>query len=226
MHVDNHVLAIFKPAGVPSVPDDSGDESALDVAKDWVRERYAKPGAVFLGVVHRLDRPVCGVLAFARTSKAASRMSAAFRDGRVDKVYLGLSEGEPREREGVIEQWLVKDEVHNKVRAVDHSRAAATGAKLARTVWRVLSRSQGRALFELRPASGRAHQLRHAALALAGPLCGDRKYGARAPWPSHALALFALRLELPHPTVGDRLRIEVPHALWPDWAAPARAAME
>lgn len=220
------MLAVFKPSGLPSVPDESGDRSALDDAKEYVRERYAKPGAVFLGVVHRLDRPVCGVLAFARTSKAASRMSAAFREGAVEKVYLGLCEGEPREREGLIEQWLVKDEALNRVHVVEPDRAGAAGAKLARTAWRVLARSQGRALLEFRPASGRAHQLRHAALALAGPLCGDRKYGARSAWPSHALALFAQRLELPHPTAGRRLRIEVPHALWPDWAAPGRAAME
>ncbi|MEO6708603.1 MAG: pseudouridine synthase, partial [Planctomycetota bacterium] len=93
LHDDNHVLALIKPAGVPSVPDESRDESALDAARDFVKERYKKPGAVFLGVGHRLDRPVGGILVFARTSKAAARLSEQFRANSVRKTYLALGEG-------------------------------------------------------------------------------------------------------------------------------------
>jgi 23S rRNA pseudouridine1911/1915/1917 synthase len=133
---DNHLLALDKPAGMPSVPDDSGDPSLLDEAKAWLKEKYAKPGAVFLGVVHRLDRPVSGVQLFARTSKAASRLSESWRSGAARKEYLGWSEARsPRaeaEGGGELEQWLLKDEARNVVRVV---RPDAADAKRATTRW-------------------------------------------------------------------------------------------
>ena len=103
---DNHVLAIQKPAGLPSVPDESGDESALDLARAWVKQEYNKPGDVFLGVVHRLDRPVSGVLCFGRTSKGAARLTEALRERRVQKTYLGVVQGELT-GEGFLEQNLL-----------------------------------------------------------------------------------------------------------------------
>ncbi|MBK8180771.1 MAG: RluA family pseudouridine synthase [Planctomycetes bacterium] len=215
LHDDNHVLALLKPAGVPSVPDDSRDESALDAAKDYVKHRHRKPGAVFLGVVHRLDRPVGGVLVFARTSKAASRLSEQFRSGRARKTYLGLGEGLTGGREGLLEQWLLKDEARNVSSVVD---AGVPGAKEARTRWRVLGVSGGKTLFEFRPETGRSHQLRLAARTLGAPLAGDLKYGARAPLEDGNLALFALRLELVHPTTQAPLVLEAPREHWPQWA--------
>jgi len=111
---DNHVLAIQKPAGLPSVPDESGDESALDLARAWVKQEYNKPGDVFLGVVHRLDRPVSGVLCFGRTSKGAARLTEALRERRVQKTYLGVVQGELT-GEGFLEQSLLKDSSRNRV---------------------------------------------------------------------------------------------------------------
>lgn len=211
---DNHLLAIAKPAGMPSVPDASGDPSALELARRWVKREYEKPGAVYLGVVHRLDRPVSGVLLFARTSKAAARLSACFRERGASKVYWGLCEGIPAETEGVVEQWLLKDGSRNRVRSVD---AGRRGARLARTRWRVLGTSGGRAWLELVPQTGRPHQLRHACAALGAPLLGDLKYGASAPLPDRSIALHAVRLEFEHPTRSERVRLETPPPPRPWW---------
>jgi 23S rRNA pseudouridine1911/1915/1917 synthase len=219
LHDDNHVLALLKPAGVPSVPDDTRDESALDAARDFVKERYSKPGAVFLGVVHRLDRPVGGILVFARTSKAASRLSEEFRTGKVRKTYFALGEGRVAERAGEIEQWLLKDGERNHVSEVPEG---TPGAKLARTRWRVLSSGDGKTLFEFEPLTGRAHQLRLAARGLGAPLAGDLKYGASRALPDGNVALFAARLEFAHPTLGRPLVLEVPRGLLPEWAKSAR----
>lgn len=209
LYADNHLLAVAKPAGLPCVPDASGDESLLDRARAWVKREKAKPGAVYLGVVHRLDRPVSGVVVFARTSKAAARLSAAFKSRDVEKVYWGVSAEEPVAAEGMVEHWLVKDAQRNVVRAVATERP---GALFARTRYRVLAREgAGRArrvLVELRPETGRPHQLRVALASLGCPLLGDLKYGARAPLPDKSIALHARELELPHPTRGEKIRVE------------------
>ncbi len=209
LHADNHLLVVAKPAGLPCVPDASGDESLLDQARAWVKREKAKPGAVYLGVVHRLDRPVSGVVVFARTSKAAARLTAAFKSREVEKIYWGVSADEPAVPEGTLEHWLVKDATRNVVHAVATERA---GALFARTRYRVRARAGAgnarRVLFELRPDTGRPHQLRVALATLGCPLLGDLKYGARAPLPDKSIALHARELELPHPTRGERIRVE------------------
>ena len=155
--VDNHLLAVVKPASVPVVPDASGDESLLDRARAWVRREFEKPGEAFLGVVHRLDRPVSGLVLVARTSKAAARLSQQFRDHAVRKLYLAVSEGEVRGTAGGVEQWLLKDHDSNRVRVPP---GPCEGARLARTDWRVLAVRSHRTLLELEPHTGRPHQLR------------------------------------------------------------------
>ncbi len=206
---DNHLLAVAKPPGQPTVPDASGDESLLERARAWVKREKAKPGAVYLGVVHRLDRPVSGVVVFARTSKAAARLTAAFKSRDVHKLYWGVCALAPAVAEGVVEHWLVKDAQRNVVRVVASERP---GALLARTRYRVLARSNvgrgPRVLIELAPETGRPHQLRVALASLGCPLLGDLKYGARAPLSDKSIALHARELELPHPTRGERVRIE------------------
>ncbi|MEY2806982.1 MAG: hypothetical protein RIR65_1399, partial [Planctomycetota bacterium] len=141
LHEDNHVLAVHKPAGTPVVPDDSGDESLLERAKAWIAERHHKPGAVFLGVVHRLDRPVSGIVAYARTSKGASRMSESFRARAARKVYHAVVEGEHAREAFELEQWLWKDEARNVVLVVP---AGRPGAQQARTRVEVLAARGGR----------------------------------------------------------------------------------
>ena len=221
LHVDNHVLAVAKPAGLPTVPDASGDTSLLDLAKDWVRIEFAKPGDVFLGVVHRLDRPVSGVVVFGRTSKGAARLTESFRTRSARKTYVGLvprnpavaSAGESHE----LVQWLHKDRERNHVSVVPES---VPGAREARTTWRVLARAwpavpgtPGRpCVMEFTPQTGRSHQLRLAARTLVGPLLGDLRYGAAQPLDDRSIALHARRLEVAHPTRSEALVLEAP---WP-----------
>jgi len=206
--IDNHVLALNKAAGIPTVPDASGDESLLERAKDYVRREFRKPGAVYLGVVHRLDRPVSGVVVFARTSKAASRLSAAFRARGVTKTYWGVCAKAPRGDEGTLEQWLLKDGARNRVEVVA---SGTRGAQLARTRWRSLaavgSGRSRRVLVELVPETGRPHQLRLAMATLGTPLLGDLKYGAPAALPDASIGLHARRLVVPHPIGGKELEL-------------------
>ena len=197
LFVDNHLLVVEKPAGLPIVPDDSGDESLLERTKAWVAAEYSKPGRVFLGVVHRLDRPVSGVVVFARTSKAAARLAAAFRERRVSKHYLAVSRQAPEPAEGQLEQWLRKDRARNVVTAFENE---VPSSKLARTRWRVLARRDDRVLTGLTPETGRSHQLRVAMASLGAPLLGDLRYGATEPLPDRSVALHADSLEVPHPT--------------------------
>jgi 23S rRNA pseudouridine1911/1915/1917 synthase len=212
--VDNHLLVVAKPAGLPSVPDSSGDVSLLERAKEWVKQKFHKPGAVFLGVVQRLDRPVSGALVFARTSKAAGRLSEALREQRAEKIYWALAQGEPREDAGELVQWVWKDEEKNKVHVCGKARA---GAREARTRWRVLARASGCTLYEFRPATGRPHQLRVAAATLGTPLLGDLKYGARAGLADQSIALHARELGFEHPTSGDRVRCVAEFPQLADW---------
>ncbi|MFN0007383.1 MAG: RluA family pseudouridine synthase [Planctomycetota bacterium] len=218
LHCDNHVLGVVKPAGIPTVPDSSGDESLLDLAKAWVRAEFEKPGNVFLGVVHRLDRPVSGVLVFARTSKAAARLSVSLRERSAEKIYWGVGEGEAREDSGLLEQWLEKDPARNRVHAFREARATA---KRALTRWRVLARRPGRTLYEFVPETGRPHQLRVCAASLGTPLLGDLKYGAREALPDASVALHARALTIAHPTLGTPLRLLAAPPALPVWEITA-----
>jgi len=216
LHVDNHLLALHKPAGVPVVPDESGDESLYDAAREWIRRECAKPGEVFLGVVHRLDRPVSGVVLFARTSKAAARLSEQFRAHTVRKLYFGVSESRPRGESGVLEQWLDKDGERNVVRVLEREQP---GAQLAVTRWRLASFERGLAHLDLEPRTGRPHQLRVAAASLGAPLLGDLKYGAARPLADKSVGLHAAELEVEHPTLHTplALRAAPPEREW--WSA-------
>ena len=207
LHEDNHLLVIQKPACLPTVPDESKDESLLEWGKEWIRKKYSKPGAVFLGVVHRLDRPVSGVVVFARTSKAAERLSVQFRARTVQKTYLGVVDGVALDGSGRVEQWLRKNNSSNRVQACTER---DEGARLAVTEWRVLERRSGLTLLELKPETGRSHQLRVACQTLGAPLSGDLKYGALVPLEDKSIALHAAELSFDHPTLGERLEIVAP----------------
>jgi 23S rRNA pseudouridine1911/1915/1917 synthase len=209
LYSDNHLLAVAKPAGVPCVPDNSGDETLLDQARAWVREAGAKPGNVYIGVVHRLDRPVSGVVMFARTSKAAARLSEQFRDGEAGKVYWAICTGKLPGDEGRVEHWLAKRGGRNVVSAHAHE---VTGGRFARTAWRARGPAQGGAAtwVELYPETGRPHQLRVAMASLGCPLLGDIKYGAPERLPDRSIALHARSLAVEHPTRRAPLVIECP----------------
>jgi 23S rRNA pseudouridine1911/1915/1917 synthase len=196
LHADNHLVAAAKPAGLPTVPDETGDRSLLDEVREWIRVTAGKPGNVFVGVVHRLDRPVSGAVLFARTSKAASRLSDAWRTRSVEKSYLGVVAGRIPTSQGEVELWLVKDERRNVVCRVP---ASQPGAKRALARYAVLDERRGMTLVELTPLTGRSHQLRVLCQSLGAPLLGDLKYGADRPLPDASIALHARRLAFPHP---------------------------
>ena len=181
LHVDNHVLAVAKPAGLPVVPDASGDESLLDRAREWVRREFQKPGNVFLGVVHRLDKPVSGVLLFARTSKSAARLSEQFRENLIEKVYWAVVEAKPSGSKGsfapagTLEDWLKKDAIKGMVEVVPPE---TEGAKQALLHYNVKAEHDGLVLVEILPQTGRTHQLRVQLSSRARPIYGDAKYGS------------------------------------------------
>jgi 23S rRNA pseudouridine1911/1915/1917 synthase len=217
LHEDNHVLAIAKPANLLVQGDRTGDPTLRELAQAYLKQRYGKPGNVYLGLVHRLDRPVSGVVLLARTSKAASRLAHQFREGDVSKQYMAVVQGVPN---------LPGDElVHHLAGSGDErmvtraSLNAFPGSKIARLRYLVTSRSIDRALLEIELLTGRRHQIR-AQLALAGwPVVGDVKYGAR-PEPRYSgIALHARRLEFAHPVGGAPIRVEAP--LPTGWPWPA-----
>ena len=199
IYEDNHLLVLAKPACMPSVPDRTGDVSLLDWGKSYLRQTRGKKGNVFLAVLHRLDRPVSGVMVFACTSKAARRMSEQIRQGRVRKDYLAVVEGRPDKDSGFSEQLLLKDRKLNRVRILEKS---DPGSRVAKTEWRVLSGGD-RSVLRLRPLTGRSHQLRVLCASMGCPISGDVKYGAPEPLPHGAIALHAALIRFRHP-VGDR----------------------
>jgi 23S rRNA pseudouridine1911/1915/1917 synthase len=213
LYEDNHCLAVDKPAGLLTQGDASGDASLVDLVRDDLKRRYAKPGNVYVGLVHRLDRPVSGVVLLAKTSKAAARLSAQFRAGTVEKVYLAIVEGRVADEAGEWSDRLVKDAARNVVRVGEE------GVE-ARLAYRVVGRSARTTTLELRPVTGRSHQLRVQLASRGLPILGDRKYGARESLRAldggFRIALHARRLAFTHPTTRAAIAVESPvPADWP-----------
>jgi 23S rRNA pseudouridine1911/1915/1917 synthase len=178
---DNHCLAVDKPAGLLTMGDSSGDPTLVDAARDYLRRKYNKPGNVFVGVVHRLDRPVSGVVLFARTSKGASRLSEQFRLRTVEKTYHALVEGNVSPPEGILRDRLVKDRARNVVAVVDEDDDDGQDCVLA---YRRLRKSGRLTLVEIRPETGRSHQIRVQLSNHGWPIAGDQKFY----WPARRLA--------------------------------------
>ena len=203
---DNHLLAFNKPAGVLTMGDQTGDVTMVEVATHYLRERYHKPGNVFVGVVHRLDRPVSGVLLMTRTSKAAARLSDQFRRGRVRKTYVAEVEDHPTEDHGQLVDYLWKDRAKNLVHVVPESHPNGQRCVLN---YRVLERRQRRCLLEIEPLTGRSHQIRVQLASLGNPIAGDSKYGASSRQGGRIL-LHAASLEFEHPTKKEPVRVTSP----------------
>lgn len=195
LYEDNHCVAVFKPAGLLTIGDRTGDVSLVDLVRDDLKHRFSKPGNVFVGVVHRLDRPVAGVVLFARTSKAAARLAEQFRRGRVRKVYQALVEGRVARSEGTLVDRLLKDRQTNIVRRVSQPVPQSRSCELT---FRRLAARRGATLLEIEPRTGRSHQIRVQLAAAGHPIVGDRKYGSKRPF-AEGIALCAVRLVFEHP---------------------------
>jgi 23S rRNA pseudouridine1911/1915/1917 synthase len=205
LYEDNHLLGVFKPGGVLVQGDRTRDVTLMDVVKAYIKEKYGKPGNVYLGLVHRLDRPVSGVVLYARTSKAASRLTREFAERRVEKIYTAVVIGAPEKGEGDLVSYI--ERVHRKARVAD---VASDRAKQAVLSYRVLARHSGLSLVELRPRTGRHHQLRLQLAEVGCPVVGDLKYGAPEPLEDRTIALHAGVLVVRHPTKDERVRISAP----------------
>ena len=194
---DNHVLAAVKPVNILSQKDSTGNPDMLTILKDDIKTRYNKPGNVFLGLVHRLDRPVGGVMVFARTSKAASRISAEIREVRFFKTYLAVVNGSPQCKRGKLEHHLVKNRDTNIVRAVSDDDEDGKKAVLS---YSVLASRENKSLIEIDLITGRSHQIRVQFSKIGCPLLGDQKYGDRGK--NHNIALWSYRIAFKHPVSG------------------------
>jgi 23S rRNA pseudouridine1911/1915/1917 synthase len=215
---DNHCLAVNKPAGLLAQGDETGAPSLVDLARDYLKAKYAKPGNVFVGLVHRLDRPTSGVVLLARTSKGAERLSSQFREGTVRKVYRAVVEGSPADDAGEWTDQLAKDEARNVVSVVE---AGDPEGRDAHVAFRVVERRGATTLLELIPTTGRGHQLRVQLASRGMPIVGDRKYGARSTLLARdglpRVALHAFELTFRHPTRPESLTITAP--IPTDWPA-------
>lgn len=199
LYEDNHLLIAVKPPGMPSQADSSGDPDMLSVLKQYVKEKCGKPGEAYIGLVHRLDRPAGGVMAFARTSKAAARLSAQLRGEGFRKEYLCVCGGCPPG--GRLEHWLTKDARTNTVAA---SPAEAKGSRWAALEYEPLKSVDGLTLCRVRLLTGRPHQIRVQFKAIGHPLWGDQRYNPDAR-PGQWLALWSKSIELEHPTKKEKM---------------------
>lgn len=218
VYEDNHVIVVSKKSGEIVQADKTGDMPLSEMVKQYIKEAYAKPGAVFLGVVHRLDRPVFGLVVFARTSKALTRLNDMFRRGEVHKTYWAIVQNRPKEEEGELVHWIYRNEQQNKSYALDHEEYAAKKAILR---YRVIGSSDNYTLVEVNLLTGRHHQIRCQLAAIGCPIKGDLKYGARRSNPDGSISLLARHIEFIHPVSKQLISLDAPlpeDNLWQSFA--------
>lgn len=212
MFEDNHLIVVNKPGGLLAQGDRTGDKSVVDLVKQYIKIKYQKPGAVFLGLCHRLDRPVSGVLLLARTSKALTRVNKMFSTGSISKTYIALTDHQVPPQ-GRVRQWLIKDRKRNKVRAYAVEKS---NAKEAVTDYLLIASRGDHNLVLLKPETGRSHQLRVAMASLGAPILGDTKYGSKVAMKDF-IFLHCLELRFEHPVKREITAIvaDLPtHAHW------------
>ena len=196
LYEDNHLIVVLKPQNVPSQGDSTGDKDLLSMVKDYIKETYDKKGEAFAGLGHRLDRPTGGVMVFAKTSKAAARLSEQIKGGSFEKRYLSVVVGTPRDRQARLSDYLFKDEKNNTVKVVP---AAIEGAKRAELVYKVLETTPKLTLVDIKLLTGRSHQARVQMQHIGTPIFGDVRYGGDTLAKGHNLALWAYELRFYHP---------------------------
>lgn len=214
LYEDNHLLIVNKAAGILVQGDVTGDVPLVEVLKDYIKVKYQKPGDVFLGVVHRLDRPVSGVVVFARTSKALERMNALFREKETAKTYWAIVNNKPPSAEGHLVHWLQKDERKNKTTAF---RKETPGALRSELSYRLLSNSGNVCLLEVKPITGRSHQIRVQLASMGCVIKGDLKYGDQEANEDASICLHSRKLEFIHPVKKEPMQVsaDIPkHGYW------------
>ena len=217
LYEDNHLLIVEKPVNIPVQEDQSKDKDLLTLLKEDIKVRHKKPGNVFLALVHRLDRPVGGAMVFAKTSKAASRLSDQLRRKAIERTYLAVVHGVPSKSKDQLEDYLVKDHRKNIVRT---AKPTETEAKKAVLDYEVASEKKGFSLLSVKLQTGRPHQIRVQLSSRGFPLYGDQKYGQRVNKPGQQIALWSNKLVLEHPTTKEEMEFtstppyEYPWKLW------------
>jgi 23S rRNA pseudouridine1911/1915/1917 synthase len=204
--IDNHLIAVTKPAGLLTQPDRNTDESLIDQTRQWIKEKYNKPNNIFLGLVHRLDRNVSGVVLFARTSKAASRLSKQFREGTPKKHYRAIVLGKLKEEHTTLVHYLRKEK---SLRATVFPRETPT-AKRSELSYEVINALENKSLLEVSLSTGRFHQIRAQMAFIGHPIIGDVKYGAPEPLPNQEIALYAHKLVFSHPVSNEEITLTAP----------------
>ena len=207
IYEDNHLLAVNKPAGMLVQGDETNDKPLVDFAKDYIKARYGKPGDVFLGVVHRIDRPVSGAVIFARTSKALERMNKIFADREVDKTYWALVKDRPDPLSATLVHYLDKDREKNITKALDAPSRRHPDAKRSELTYDLISSIGNYHLLEVHPKTGRSHQIRAQLSRIGLPIKGDLKYGFPTPNKDGSIHLHCRSMKFIHPVTKETIEI-------------------
>lgn len=207
VYEDNHLIIVYKESGEIVQGDKTGDVPLSEVVKAYIKTKYQKPGNVFLGVVHRLDRPVAGLVVFARTSKALSRLNEMFRKGEVKKTYWAIVQQRPRKETGELEHWLMRNEQQNKSYAYAKERPDAKKAVLK---YQVIGTSERYTLLQVGLLTGRHHQIRCQLAAIGCPIKGDLKYGAKRSNADGSISLLAREIAFVHPVSKATVKVTAP----------------
>lgn len=214
IYEDNHIIIVYKSPGEIVQGDKTGDKPLVDTVKDYLREKYNKPGNVFCGVVHRIDRPVAGLVIFAKTSKALSRLNQMLRDGQIHKTYRAIVQGAPAQQSAHLTHYITSVERNNKSYA---SLAPVQGAKKAELTYSTLAVGDRYSLLEVNLLTGRKHQIRVQLSSIGHPIKGDLKYGARRSNPDGSISLLAWRIQFIHPVSKEPVEVFSPLPDDPLW---------
>lgn len=214
LYEDNHIIIVNKKPGEIVQGDKTGDPTLADAVKAYIKEKYAKPGNVFCGVVHRIDRPVAGLVVFAKTSKALARLNKMLRDGHIHKTYRAIVQGAPNPPEARLSHYITSVERNNKSYASDKE---TPGSKRAELIYRTLTAGERYTLLEVQLLTGRKHQIRVQLSSIGHPIKGDLKYGARRSNPDGSISLLAYRISFTHPVSGALIDVTAPLPSDPLW---------
>lgn len=213
LHEDNHIIVVLKPQNLPCCEDESKDKDLLTLLKEYIKEKYNKPGNVYLGLVHRLDRPTGGIMVFAKSSKAAARLSEQMKNGDFEKKYYAVVVGKPKEEKAILTHYLKKNAVNNMVYVCPPT---VEGAKMAELDYTMLESKDGISLMDIRLHTGRSHQIRVQMNAIGCPVYGDMRYGGEKAKKGY-LSLWAYYLSFSHPISKEKMvfRVQPPEDVNP-----------